>query len=308
MAFICRKCGLGFPKNQGLQRHLERKKPCDPIIMDDKDDKDVKNQCRFCRRQFSRLDSLGRHLKICKIANTDEGMEKLMDHTIQRQLAAQNARIDHLTSILERQLNIAEQQPITIVNNVPVNVTNNTNNTNNTNVTINITPWDDADCIKVTREQLEKSFLENKSLQEYVGLNYDGKTDSDKAPTYVGEFLVDQTIRSHGDPAARNVYLSPNRADQGLVFQRDGNWEIRPLTALLSSIYEKIMNRDVKSLINEGLKNPEQKFESDKEDALALLIMMYNQFDPETYVKMVKGPLSAHLENNRAGLKRLGKI
>ena len=55
---------------------------------------------------------MNRHVRqYCKIANSAEGMEKLMEHTIRRQLmeqqhqlAEQNAKIERLTALLERQL------------------------------------------------------------------------------------------------------------------------------------------------------------------------------------------------------------
>jgi hypothetical protein len=44
-----------------------------------------------------------RHVRqSCKIANSDEGMEKLMDHTLARQNAELLARVDKLTAMVER--------------------------------------------------------------------------------------------------------------------------------------------------------------------------------------------------------------
>jgi hypothetical protein len=47
---------------------------------------------------------MNRHVRqYCKIANSDEGMEKLMDRTIQRQLAEQS------TNLAEQKTKLAEQ-------------------------------------------------------------------------------------------------------------------------------------------------------------------------------------------------------
>src|ERR1700677_2414287 len=105
MPFICEKCGAAFPKNQGLQKHRTRKRPCVLILEREdlpEDKRGNPHRCRYCGRVYSRADSLTRHLKTCKIANSEEGMEKLMEYTLQRQLAEQNRKIDELTALVKQ--------------------------------------------------------------------------------------------------------------------------------------------------------------------------------------------------------------
>ena len=98
--FRCDRCDMAFESNRNLQRHRARKTPCDPI-MDVSPNSSQSTTCRYCGREYSRPDNLARHLKTCKIANSDEGMEKLLDHTLRRQVAAlqeQHASVAALVS------------------------------------------------------------------------------------------------------------------------------------------------------------------------------------------------------------------
>src|ERR1700677_1801315 len=110
----CSKCSKAFAKPCFLKRHLQRKTPCDPIV-----DSLTQNAlaCRFCGRSFTTQSALSRHTTHrCKIANSNEGMEKLMEHTIQRQLAEQKqmtaqlqTQVGRLTELLEQRLSLVPQ-------------------------------------------------------------------------------------------------------------------------------------------------------------------------------------------------------
>src|SRR5271157_4656332 len=90
----CQRCGKTFPAPCRLKAHHRRKTSCDPILDSDATDTG-KCQCRYCGRGFTTPQGLSRHVKQnCKIANSEEGMDRLMEHTLQRQIAelkAQNA-------------------------------------------------------------------------------------------------------------------------------------------------------------------------------------------------------------------------
>src|SRR5574340_503472 len=101
---MCQKCQKAFRVPAELRRHMARKTPCDPILTPAAGADDVKHACEYCGRTFASKQSAYRHMRqTCKIANTDEGMEKLMDYTLQRQLVEMKAQIAKLTSLIENQ-------------------------------------------------------------------------------------------------------------------------------------------------------------------------------------------------------------
>jgi hypothetical protein len=289
---------------------LARKRPCDPILERDalpEKQRDNPHRCRFCGRVYSRADNLARHLKVCKIANSDEGMEKLLDHTLQRQLAeqkkateemkAQNARMEtqmaEMMQILRGQAAPPAQQvegtgaaivngPVTVTQNTQVNIAK-----------IEIHPWDTRRAVLVDAANIAAAFAENPLLREYARLSDFAMTDPDIAPPYVTEFLVDMVKRGHADPASRNIYLNPRRADQVLVHLKGGAWEVKTATegyrALLDgvamSIHETTLSHEKRKLLPLEAQN-----------ALAMAGLLYDE-EPEEYVKRAKAALTAHLTN-----------
>jgi hypothetical protein len=310
----CEKCGKAFAKPFLLKRHRARKTPCDPII-DAAGDAD--STCKYCGRTFTTDQALSRHvLHRCKIANSDEGMNKLMDHTIQRQLEQQNAKIDRLTSLLERQqfvfgalpgvraepaaptaINVGAALNVSSVTNVNA-VTNVTNVTNNI-AQVTIRPWDGApaDRIDVPLSLIAAAFAENSRLKEYCRLGDDEKTDPKIAPPYVLEMLMDLVRRAHADPAARNVYLNPRRADQALVCLKSGRWEVIQLAEATRLIFDGVVvSIHAVTLSYEKLR----ELPLEAQNAMAIAGLVYRD-EPEEYAKRAKGPMAAHLANTAPG-------
>lgn len=78
--YSCQICNKIFDRKSKLTNHEKRKTPCTPINGDPT--VPVKsNQCKFCYKIYTIKSSLLRHLKCCKIKNTDEGM-KLLEKTV----------------------------------------------------------------------------------------------------------------------------------------------------------------------------------------------------------------------------------
>jgi hypothetical protein len=320
MPFVCPKCGASFPKNQGLQKHLARKRPCTPILDEDQGAQQGNpNRCRYCGRAYSRSDNLVRHLKVCKIANSDEGMEKLMEHTLQRQLAtkvdvlearvvaqsaqmaAQSAQMARLASLLEQQMGAGSALPAALVgaaqtvNLGPVTNTVNTTNIAQVNQQIFIRPWDGApaDRINVTLDAIAAAFSENARLREYCRLGDTEKTDPKVAPPYVLEMLMDLVKRAHADPTARNVYLNPKRADQALVCLKTGRWEVVQLAEATRLLFDGVVVSIHRATLSyETL----QQLPQEAQNAMAMAGLVYRD-EPEEYAKRAKGPMAAHLSN-----------
>lgn len=231
-----------------------------------------------------------RHIRqSCKIANSDEGMEKLLDHTLQRQNAELLARVDKLTSMVEK---MAMGPPTTQqiqhagqVNNAPV--------VNNNNTVVNIHPWDGDRRIGVELAHILAAFTDNAKLREYARMGDHELTDPAIAPPYVTELLMDLTRRAHADPAARNVYLNPRRADQALVHKKSGTWEVLPLAEATRLIFDGV----AATIHHTTMTSAERRqLPLEAQNALSMAGLLYDD-EPEEYARRASRPMMAHLEN-----------
>src|SRR5208282_3207745 len=111
------------------------------------------------------------------------------------------------------------------------------------------------------------------------------------------ELLMDLTKRAHADPAARNVYLNPRRADQALVHMASGRWEVMPLVEATRLIFDGV----AKAMLRVTMSNEDRKrLPLDAQNALAMAGLLYDD-EPEEYAKRAKAPMAAHLANCRDG-------
>jgi len=180
-----------------------------------------------------------RHIRqSCKIANSEEGMEKLLDHTLQRQMAQMRAQMAELTTLMKGQLTLAAPATQQIAQ--PIQHAGQVNNgaVTNNNTVVHIHPWDGDRRIGVELAHILAAFTDNAKLREYARMGDHELTDPAIAPPYVTELLMDLTRRAHADPAARNVYLNPRRADQALVHKKTGTWEVLPLAEATRLIFD----------------------------------------------------------------------
>jgi hypothetical protein len=246
---------------------------------------------------------MNRHIRQnCKIANSDEGMDKLMEHTLQRQLAEMREQMGKMATLLEQKLTLVpaaggqlaapglQQNAIKAGDQATINTGTITNNT-----VINITPWDGERCISVGVKQVAAAFLENARLKEYSKLEEHQLTDPEIAPPYVTELLTDLARRAHADPAARNVYLNPKRADQVLVYLKTEKWEVRPLEEATRMLLDGV----AASIHRITLSDAERRqLPLEAQNALSMAGLVYED-ERDEYVKRAKGPLTAHLANTR---------
>jgi hypothetical protein len=310
--YKCEKCGKAFKDAAHLRRHAGRKTQCAPFIEGDK----TSTTCRYCGRTFASRPSMNRHVRqYCKIANSAEGMEKLMEHTIKQQLDAQAAKTDaqtakvdalqtqvaELTALLREQLgagpapSTAQAGASQTVNIGSVANTTMTTNIAQVNQQIIIRPWDGApaDRIHVPPGLIAAAFAENPRLKEYCRLGDNEKTDPKVAPPFVLEMLMDLVKRAHTDPAARNVYLNPKRADQALVCLKTGRWEVVQLADATRLLFDGVVV-SIHAVTLSDEKRKQLPFEA--QHALAMAGLAYSD-EPEEYARRAKGPMAAHLAN-----------
>ena len=164
-----------------------------------------------------------------------------------------------------------------------------------TNNVIAITPWDGERRIDVSVAQIAAAFAENARLREYTRLGDHELTDPEIAPPYVTELYMDLTKRAHSDPAARNVYLNPKRADQALVHMKSGRWEVLSLEEASRLMFDGL-TRTVHRVV---LSNEERRqLPLEAQNALSMAGLLYED-EPDEYVKRAKGPMAAHLANTQ---------
>ena len=312
MPFNCTTCGKAFPKNQGLRVHMQRKNTCAPILdIVHQSDEDRNKTCRYCGRVYSRPDSLKRHLKTCKIAGSEEGMTKLLDHTLQRQLLAQQkqineqaAQINQLANMVRNQtlsqgqlLELATRQkmitPPTLAATVANSTTNIVNSTIN-QVTINIRPFTRSNAVTIPVSMLRTAFTENPRLAEYCSMSDEEKTDAEKAVPYVLEALIDLTRRAHADPESRNIYLNPHRADQVMVYDAE-TWRVLTLVDAIGTIFDSISGGIRKIMRNQ---RDMTSLPISIQGSASWIPTLY-EFEPDTYVEKARPKMSAHLTNLR---------
>ena len=164
-------------------------------------------------------------------------------------------------------------------------------NTVNNHITINA--WDGDRRIGVDLGHILAAFADNAKLREYARLGDHELTDPFIAPPYVTELLMDLTKRAHADPAARNVYLNPRRADQVLVHKKCGAWEVLPLAEATRLIFDGVAQGILAVSRNY---EERQKLPLEAQNALSMAGLLYDD-EPEEYAKRAKAPMSAHLEN-----------
>jgi len=290
----CPRCQKTFAAPCRLKAHLARKTPCDPILSGTNATTAQAYKCRYCGRRFSSAPSVNRHTRqFCKIAMSDEGMDKLMEHTLQRQLTGLEDKLARLTALLEKQLTPADTpQPLGVARVENVNQVI-AGSVTNVQQMINIVPWDGERRIDVDVTQMAAAFAENARLKEYASLDDRQRTDPDLAPPYVAELFMDLVKRGHTDPASRNVYLNPRRADQALVHLKCGRWEVVPLQEATRLLFDGV----AQTIHQVVLSNEERKqLPMEAQNALSLAGLMYGD-GPDEYVKRARAPMSAHLAN-----------
>ena len=218
-------------------------------------------------------------------------MEKLLNHTLQRQNVELLARVDKLTSMVEK---MAMGSPTTQqiqhagqVNNAPV-----VNNGAVTNI-VHIHPWDGDRRIGVELAHILAAFADNAKLREYARMGDHELTDPAIAPPYVTELLMDLTRRAHADPAARNVYLNPRRADQALVHKKTGTWEVLPLAEATRLIFDGVAATIHHTTMTAAER---RQLPLEAQNALSVAGLLYDD-EPEEYVRRAKAPMAAHLVN-----------
>jgi hypothetical protein len=293
----CEACGKKFKAMCDYRRHQQRKTPCSPIV--DPAPDTGRPSCQFCGRTFASRDTLVRHIRNnCKIARSDEGMELLFEHTYKRQeeekaLVATQEENERLRTELEqlRQSGAAQINATNIgqVNTGPVDLSQNQHNT------VNIISFNEAP-LRLSTEQLITALRVCPGFSQYAMMGDTERFHKDNRAV-VHDSIMDLTKLSHEDPLSRNVYLSPNRADQAMILASKDvdtkKWEILPLSDALKQMIGGLS----KELRKVG---HDHSIRIDIDDRGALCGLGFiTQVEETRLAHELMGPMSAHLENQR---------
>jgi hypothetical protein len=299
----CEKCGLVCARPSDLRKHRERKTPCAPIV-DARSDTEGRSECRYCGRTFASVQSMNRHIrKNCKIAGTEEGMEMLFEHTLKKQMEEQLAAAEAEVEALRRQLAskssdapMAQQGGIaqTVKQGIGTSVGGNVNQINY-GPTYNITTFTESP-LKLTREQIIAALRGCPGFSQYATMGDSERFHKDNR-TIVHDSIMDLTKLSHEDPLSRNVYLSPNRADQAMILASKDvdskKWEILPLSDALKQMIGGLSKELRKVGHDHSI-----KIDIDDRGAICGLGFI-TQVEETRLAQELKRPMVAHLENQR---------
>lgn len=115
-------------------------------------------------------------------------------------------------------------------------------------------------------------------------------------PRAVSALLVEVLRQIHEDPEQRNIYLSPDRGDQALVFV-PRQWQLKPLQEATHQIFEQVVKR-LADLPMQGTPT-EQDLMAGAKDGF--------EKKPQTVVQTSNSAMTAHLKNMEALLRVPGQ-
>jgi hypothetical protein len=249
--FDCVRCGYQAKYKQHLQKHLNKKILCDPIVSDidrtealsainvrERASRNANNKlaCDYCSKEFASRGSKYQHSRNCK-SKPDNTVKLLQD--LQNKLANQEARIDQLQQELKA----------TTINNTTNNITTNNCTINNN---INILAFGQEDL----------SFLTPEFMQECVWRCQ----DHDVLPNDNIHGITKLIEMIHSVPQNRNVRILSKR-DRLMQYKADtGNW----VTDENENVLNMVLNRGVDVLVTYWREHPEideyEKLEGVHED------------------------------------------
>jgi hypothetical protein len=298
MSPTCDICQRTFKFTRDLERHLRRKTSCAPIIEEAPASDGL--GCQYCGRAFASRRTLTAHIRNrCKIAGSEEGMELLFEHTLKKQeealeLRAAAAKIAALEAEVRELKRPTSQGSVNNSGQIgQVNVDNSVGQVNNN--TYNVITFTEAPT-SLTCEKILDALRSCPNFSQYARMGDPERFDKDNRSIVHGS-IMDLTKLSHEDPLARNVYLSPNRADQAMILASKDvdtkKWEILPLDDALKQIIGS-MSRQLRDV------GHDHRIQIDIDDRGALCGLGFiTQVEDASLAQELRKPMTAHLENQR---------
>jgi hypothetical protein len=127
MSYICKLCNAEFPTITKLNKHLNRKYPCNKPPSSS-----LKPICEYCNRKYSCVSSYNRHLEYCKKYKLNKASA-----TNSKNIATTNSNNTRTTNSNNTRTTNSNNTRTVNSNNIRTANSNNTNNNINLNININ---------------------------------------------------------------------------------------------------------------------------------------------------------------------------
>ncbi len=326
----CPKCGKVFGAPCWLRRHLDRKTPCEQVLRSEEGSDKNAHVCAACKRIFATRQAKSQHChNHCKVQNKKtEGELDQKVQALQQQVAE---LLQKKTSDAGGPQNI--QATNLIVNNGTVIQNTDNSNVDNSYKVLNQIQGD-VNQIQGTMNQIQgnvnqqiANFLPtpaptpgwptkwpaplvdprpftspsnvkvDKLQQAAARLGVTETAACRKGePRGVSALLVEVLRQAHEDPEQRNIYLSPDRGDQALVFV-PRQWLLKPLQEATQHVFEQMVKR-LADLPMQG-HSIEQDLMAGAKDGF--------EKKPQAVVQTSNSAMTAHLKNMEALLRVPGQ-
>lgn len=190
-----------FDRPYLLEKHLERKTPCDAIMEIVKYNTSA-NICQYCRRSYTTLGSLKRHQQTaCKILNG--GMELLAQETIRRENLELKTEMGEMKKIMRHLIKKSEHSRNSqdIIGNTN-NITNNTITQNNNSLILNFNPVRLVDFTEHDSRDLVQICLTDDDLSRIGSLVCNRKTKE------AAKLIIHRIHNNEDHPEGMNIFYS----------------------------------------------------------------------------------------------------
>jgi len=311
--YQCYRCGYSTNHKSKMRLHINRKNTCEPKLnnlsldvckdkilqglscdsyMDclKKSEKNTKNtlnntkseefKCKYCEKIYSRIDSLNRHLKICKEKKKDDEVKQSMSELVKllnkkleekdKQLERQNKKFDKelqkRDKELEKQLSIKDKHIEELIKKAGIN-----NNTINVQNNIKLLSYSNTD----------RSHLTDKDILKCL-----------KHSNFCIPHLIEKVHFDVNKPENHNLYIS--NLKNKYVMMYDGNkWECKDRDEQINNLIddnEGIIEYKLEEWIENGGKYPE-------------MMRKFNRYiekkDNDKVINKIKDEIKLLLYNNR---------
>lgn len=315
----CPKCSKIFNVPSRLRRHLARKTPCEPVVALGQEDREGPHACTACNRTFATRQAKSRHVQeSCKASQAQNKKTEKLDQKVQ----ALQQRVAELLQQKKSSEAVGPQNyqaTNLIVNNGPViQTTNNDNsrnilNDNSKNMTVNqqianflpapvpLPGWPakwPPPLVDPRPFSTSSCAVELSELRQAAARLDATETAacSNGEPRAVSALLMEVIRQLHENPEQRNIYLSPDRGDQVLVFV-PRQWLLKPLQEATHHIFKQVV-KELADLPMQG---------NTKEQCLAAGARDGFEKKPQAVVQTSNIAMTAHLKNLEALLRVPGQ-